>query len=193
VETTSVTRRTEKNIVRPLSILVPLIKGDLENGNRAGMPYYRAAGEKMLEARSQVSLSQLYHWTKLHFDLGRTQTHLYMSYSSTTFDPSATAFTSLADYQRRHLGRNRPSSGQVGRDWRKDVDDIAERARNEAARIREEELSRAEERKAEHTLALRIIDIGYKVLAKELHPDKGGSLGAMSRLNRVRDRLKAHS
>lgn len=40
-------------------------------------------------------------------------------------------------------------------------------------------------------LGLRLIDIGYKTLAKELHPDMGGSQDAMARLNRVRERLKA--
>jgi hypothetical protein len=31
-------------------------------------------------------------------------------------------------------------------------------------------------------LGLRLIDIGWKVLARELHPDKGGSREAMTRL-----------
>ena len=38
-----------------------------------------------------------------------------------------------------------------------------------------------------------VIDIGFKILVKELHPDKGGSSDAMSRLNRLRDRLKQHA
>ena len=52
------------------------------------------------------------------------------------------------------------------------------------------DLTRKQERDAEQKLALRLIDIGYKVLAQTLHPDKGGSRDAMARLNRVRDRLK---
>jgi hypothetical protein len=54
-------------------------------------------------------------------------------------------------------------------------------------------MTRREERKAEAQLGLRLIDIGYKVLARELHPDKvGGSREAMTRLNRVKDRLKSY-
>jgi hypothetical protein len=34
-------------------------------------------------------------------------------------------------------------------------------------------------------------DMGYKALALKLHPDVGGSAEAMSRLNRVRERLLA--
>ena len=44
-------------VARPLRILVPLIKDDLKEGDaaaeRAGLPHYRAAGEKMLEAKPQ--------------------------------------------------------------------------------------------------------------------------------------------
>ena len=39
-------------------------------------------------------------------------------------------------------------------------------------------------------LAIRVIDVGYKTLARELHPDKGGSDDTMARLNAVRDHLK---
>lgn len=55
---------------------------------------------------------------------------------------------------------------------------------------RREALNRADEREAERKLALQLIDIGYKALATKLHPDKGGSRDAMSRLNRVRDHLR---
>ena len=35
-----------------------------------------------------------------------------------------------------------------------------------------------------------LIDAGYKALAKEAHPDKGGTAEQMERLNSVRDRLR---
>jgi hypothetical protein len=48
-----------------------------------------------------------------------------------------------------------------------------------------------QERDAERKLLHRTVDIGYKVLAKELHPDKlSGDKTAMTRLNRVRDKAK---
>jgi len=43
---------------------------------------------------------------------------------------------------------------------------------------------------AEQELMQRLIALGYKQLARELHPDVGGSRDAMTRLNAVRDRLK---
>ena len=36
-------------------------------------------------------------------------------------------------------------------------------------------------------MALELIDAGYKALAKNLHPDKGGTNPDMARLNAVRD------
>jgi hypothetical protein len=39
-------------------------------------------------------------------------------------------------------------------------------------------------------LAIELVDIGYRALAMRLHPDHGGSLDAMRRLNRVRLEFK---
>ena len=73
-----------------------------------------------------------------------------------------------------------------------------ERAREEARHERQARLTdlprrRGEtaalqgEREAEHKLGLRLIDIGWRALAKEL---LGGSPDTMVRLNRVRKRLQ---
>lgn len=46
----------DNQVARPLHVLIPLIKEDLKQGDeaakQAGMPFYRAAGEKMLEAKN---------------------------------------------------------------------------------------------------------------------------------------------
>jgi hypothetical protein len=48
----------------------------------------------------------------------------------------------------------------------------------------------ADEERRQRDLARHVIDLGYRVAAKELHPDKvGGSGEAMTRLNAVRERL----
>lgn len=39
-------------------------------------------------------------------------------------------------------------------------------------------------------LAFKVIDAGYRIVAQELHPDKGGSNEAMARLDRVKANLK---
>src|SRR3954452_13354217 len=70
-----VTTAGSTQVARPLRVLVPLIKDDLANIEQAGMPYRRAAGEKMLEAKTSgaMSHSELLAWIKRTFDLGRTQ------------------------------------------------------------------------------------------------------------------------
>ena len=67
-------------------VLTPLIKNDLQQGDdaseRAGMPYYRAAGEKMLEAREgsfhDTSAAAFWDWVGRSFDLTRPQAQKYM-------------------------------------------------------------------------------------------------------------------
>jgi hypothetical protein len=51
--------------------------------------------------------------------------------------------------------------------------------------------SRAAEQKRKQELARKLVDIGFRALAKECHPDiAGGDAEAMSRLIEVRNRLR---
>jgi hypothetical protein len=194
------TAQKDKMVARPLNVLVPLIKEDLQKGSEAAQtaaePYYRAAGEKMLEAKSQLSQGDFEPWIKRNFNISPRHARRYMSFARATADREngrARPFVSFSEYMREEGGD--PGYGKVVRktNWHEPVKESIERARKEAQRIRDAELTRVQEREAERQLALRLIDIGYKVLAKELHPDKGGSRDAMTRLTTVRDRLKAHA
>lgn len=60
----------------------------------------------------------------------------------------------------------------------------------ETLAIRRREARRAQERDARRALALRVVAAGYKTIARELHPDAGGSVEAMARLNTVRTWLR---
>jgi hypothetical protein len=188
---------SRRDIVRPLKVLIPLIKQDLKDGDEAaqsaGMPYYKAAGEKMIEAKPQVKAGGFEKWLTANFHRSASHCRGYMALARTTMDKrnaGVPVFSSLAEHE-RHIGRHRPTSGKVRRDWQPDVDAIADRARRDMERLQQEEMTRKQEREAEQKLGIRLIDIGYKVLAKELHPDSGGSREAMQRLQRVRDHLKA--
>ena len=76
-------------------------------------------------------------------------------------------------------------------DWHEPVKQIVDRVDTDTLNLKRDELKRNEERDAQRTLALQLIDIGYKVLARKLHPDRrDGSKEAMVRLNAVRARLK---
>lgn len=97
--------------------------------------------------------------------------------------------TAATKYPNSIRGFSRPSDAgkdRRHREWTGPVDDMAARARKEQAK---EAATVEQERRRKQELAKRLISIGYKVLAKELHPDAGGSRDAMTRLTEVKNRL----
>ena len=194
-------------VARPLSTLASLIKAKLKEAEdiaeAASRPYWVEVGELLIEAKPQFdTVAEFDKWCRRQFGFGYKQAQgtyiklvTYETGSGRGQKPQGTtlseAIRSVGGTPRGHHGYQ-PRT-QNPNDWRPQIDDIAERARREAERVRDEELTRQQERDEERKLAMRLIDIGYKVLAKELHPESGGSRDAMSRLNRVRDRLKAHA
>jgi hypothetical protein len=189
----------EKQVARPLSVLVPLIQKDLEQAGeaaqRASMPYYKSAGDKMLEAKGQLSRGEFIPWLNRNFSISEQTARRYMSFAVATRDiqnEGSPSFSSLNDFHKQ-TGSSAYREVTSKKGWHEGVKSNIERARAEAQRIKNENLSRQQERDEERKLALKLIDIGFKVLAKELHPDKGGTRDAMSRLGRVRDRLKSHA
>lgn len=190
---TAVQTTESRDIARPLKVLVPLIKKDFEDADRAGRPYQEAAGEKLHEAQKghfQGNTAGFFKWAEDTFGKTRLTIRTSMAWSALG---GAKSFKTQREV--RLMPKSQGGLGHIkplAREWTAPVDDIVDRARREAVRlVQDEALSRAEERDAERALANRLIDIGYKVLAKELHPDKvGGSRDAMKRLNSVRDKLK---
>jgi hypothetical protein len=198
---TQLEKKSGTTIARPLRVLVPLIKDDLqrarEAAERAGLPYFRDAGEKLLEAKEQLAHGEFLPWVKRNFALSMETAKHYMRLAEHAAEHaaeqngSALPFSSLSDFIRKTSNPNynlphtvRPPT------WHEPVKKIVERVDTDTLNLAREELKRADEREAQRKLALQLIDIGYKVLAQELHPDKGGSRDAMTRLNHVRDRLK---
>jgi hypothetical protein len=185
-----------KEVTRSLKTLEGLIKEKLKQADEAAeearQPFYEEIGPLLVEAQEQHfdSLSLFYNWATTKFGKSQTQISRYVSHAR---GGGSTRFKSLGES--RYVAKGRGGHGEIrpaSRSWVAPVDDVAERARREAFRLAQEDaLTRAQEREAERKLALRLIDIGYKVLAKELHPDKlRGDRDAMQRLNRVRDKLR---
>ena len=199
---TAVAVKEEQRVARPLKVLVPLIKEDLRLGKeaaeRAGMPYYQAAGEKLIEAKSQLKHREFTPWVQRNFpEIGVAQAREYMAFARHLDSENvfANTFSSLSDFQRKTGRKSEDYNTFESRkpDWQAPVKQIIGRVDTDTLNLKREELKRAEEREAQRKLALQLIDIGYKVLARTLHPDKGGSREAMQRLNAVRDRLKLHA
>ena len=183
----------EQRLARPLRVLVPLIKEDLQHGReaaeKAGMPHYQAAGEKLGEAKSQMKHGEWGPWLDLNFAISRSQAARYILYAGAVAETKFTARGEFASLRSVERSVN-PNVGTGKTAWHGQVTQIVSRVDTETLNLKREELKRQEERDAQRKLALQLIDIGYKVLARTLHPDKGGSREAMSRLNAVRERLK---
>jgi hypothetical protein len=186
----AVAEQTGRQVARPPKVLVPLIKEDFRQGDeaadRAALPFYRAAGEKLIEAKAQMARGEFMSWVQRNFHRSQSQANRYMQLAGTTPSIQITrrgGLTAAIGEQPRWT----PATAKYPEPVKESID----RARREAERLQAENLSRAELREAQRKLALRLIDIGFKVLSKELHPDRGGSRDAMQMLNLVRDRLKA--
>jgi len=193
-------QHAEKTAVLPLTELVVLIRQDVarahEAAEAASEPYYIAAGNKLLEAKLRMKHGEFTVWVRKHFKFGIRNAQLYMSVARATLSlEKRNAVSHFEDLSFREAIREHTGNANFGKTatWRADMEDNIQRAKEQAKRLRNERLSRRDERAAEHKLALQLIDIGFKALASKLHPDKGGSKDAMARLNRVRKHLQQHA
>lgn len=185
--------KSEFRLARSPVALVPLIKEDIVLAREAGVPYYRAAGEKLWEAKSQLSHGEWVPWLAKNFGINRGTAWAWMKLADhAAFKPSE------SNVQRaKHLPIPKTLSEVVDPrhpghrpDWHKPVRKILVGNRFNLDRMKQEVQRKEQEQKLRRTLGLQLIDIGYKVLATKLHPDKGGSREAMTRLNYVREILK---
>jgi hypothetical protein len=188
---------SQQEVVRPLRVLEGLLKEKFQQAEQAAedarKPYYEEIAPLLVEAKEchfVGNTTGFFAWATKKFGISQTTTRRYIAFLSAS---SAKSFKNLQDY--RETPKRQGGSGEtsyVRREWTAPVDAVAERARREAFRLAQDEaLTRTQEREAEKKLGHRLIDIGYKVLAKELHPDKmHGDKTAFQRLNRVRDQLK---
>jgi hypothetical protein len=78
-------------------VLVPLIKEELDAGERAGMEHYERAGRMLLEAKDQVSGGEWERWLKNNFHLSRATAWRYIKLVSSPDDARRRAFTRLTE------------------------------------------------------------------------------------------------
>jgi hypothetical protein len=189
-EMTTVAVKGETKVARPLRVLVPLIKEELTAGYSAGLEHYRRAGDMLLEAKSQVGHGEWQPWLKRNFELSARQASDYMRLAREMRE--AENGGNAAVFRARTLSEavgDLRSPGEKFASWVPPVREVISRVNVE--RLAEERQSREREAKLIKQLAYQLIDIGYRVLATKLHPDKpGGSDEAMTRLNKVRRLLK---
>ncbi len=187
---TAVAKRETTKLSRPLKVLIPLIKEDIEQGDRAGMQYYADAGDKLIEAKESHQVTHGYWgaWIKKNFALSQETARRYMRAARLRAEHSENGrgATVLPGSLSEMIGdrtrlREKNASERPFRVVLQELDTDF---------YTQEKQTRDEEVRLHREMALELVDIGYKALATRLHPDRGGSKDAMSRLNRVRDELK---
>ena len=69
---------SKRQITRSPSELALLIQEDLRQADEAGLPYFRAAGEKMIEAKEQIKHGEFGKWIESNFKISKVQASYYM-------------------------------------------------------------------------------------------------------------------
>jgi hypothetical protein len=178
--------QSRTQISRPLKVLIPLIKDELQEGDAAGHEHYRRAGEMLLEAREQLAHGAWGKWLKSNFELSRQTAYTYMQWAEHHLSGGAiqVPYASMREMT-GHTERQRERR-QAESKFREILREVAP----ETYAPKPKQVAREDETQLHRDLALELIELGYRALATKLHPDRGGSHAAMKRLNRVREVLK---
>jgi len=184
----NVALRKTQQIARPLKTLIPLIQSELQRGNDAGHEHYRRAGEMLIEAKEQVPHGRWTSWLTKNFDLSARTAQDYMrwarEHNQIRGGAADSPYRSMREFT-GHTERRREDYGsKQQQDFRRTLRDVARDDFVQERQIRDDEI------RLHRELAEELVDLGYRALATRLHPDRGGSKDAMTRLNRVRDELK---
>jgi DUF3102 family protein len=174
----------QRRVSRPLKVLIPLIQSELQMANDAGRDHYRRAGEMLIEAKELISYGQWGRWLSKNFDLSARTAQVYMQWARDQMrgaDAHLTVRQMTGHTERAREGRQ----SKQHQDFKRILRDVA---RDEFVQERQ---ARDDEIRLHRELAEELIDLGYRALATRLHPDRGGTKDAMTRLNRVRDELKS--
>lgn len=174
-----------KQIARPLHVLLPLIKEKLKKADEAaraaGLPYYLAVGQLLLEAKAQLDHGEFMQWVKRNLNVKHRQATNYMAYAKQQSGTECQfeRVDTLSQFLRETRNPNYNNPASIDDNRAAYIRNL--QAENQAESLRREQLKR---------VCLEIISTGYKTLAAKMHPDKSGSEEAMAWLNRARDHLK---
>lgn len=163
--------KEERRVARPLSVLADLIKEDLASGQE----HYRAAGEKLIEAKAQLGHGKFSKWVEENFEIGHRQATNYMALAAKNQTGIIIPLSKINNPRYAPKPKQAKSSKAA--------------AQTDVVVVKQGEKERTKEAKLNRALALELIEAGFKSLASQLHPDKGGSSDKMARLNDVREQL----
>jgi len=191
--------KDDTQLGRPLKVLISLIRDEIDHAKRAveeaWKPFESRVGEYLLEARPQVPQGQWESWVTKNFEFSVRTAHNWMQYAKKL--PEYQSGTNRSDFVKppsvsQLVRGNQDFASEPARSWQPPVRQILTNKITPGfvERMAQEKENSERELKLIRDLTIQMIDIGYKVLATKLHPDKGGEADAMSRLTRAKNRLK---
>jgi hypothetical protein len=178
-------------LIRSPKEIAPLIKIEdyraQHAAKEAAMPHYVIIGGLLLEAQEGVPDGEWGTWLKRNFKYSQATANDYMRMARI----AASKNTSMR--ARPATSGPPPSIRQTLRPEYRRPDLEAAKASAAAARklnferLAQDQQARATEARLTRDLILQAFDLGFKILAHRLHPDRpGGSHQAMTRLNTAR-------
>ena len=98
-------------------------------------------------------------------DISKQHASRYMAFAHATGGGNKSRYENFGEFMQEEGGD--PGYGKVvrKRDWHDGVKETVQRARKDMDRIWDAELTRVQEREADHKLAKRLIEIGFKCRA----------------------------
>jgi hypothetical protein len=162
-----------------LKVLIPLIQGELQQGDVAGREHYTEAGRMLIEAKPQKPKGAWGRWLNENFELSQSTARRYMRWARLQDDHGVTerptSMREMTGDTTRDRERRNSKQQKAYRDVMRDIsrDDFVQ-----------ERQTRDDEIRLHRELAGELVDLGYRALATRLHPDRGGSKDAMTRLTK---------
>ena len=165
---------------RPLITLARLIGQDLRQGQdaaeKAALPYFIAAGHKLIEAKKAIGHGGFEAWVRNDLDISPRTARVYMALAEAeTENGSTLPISSLREFIEQNSKRRHTP--------RKHYHDLLAELLESPCPLLQENI--------DHLVAMEAFEIGCKLLAARWC--KRSTDVAIERLNRVRDRVKRQS
>jgi hypothetical protein len=107
-----------QSIARPLKVLVPLIKKDIElmemTKDETLSPYYQSIGEKLIEAKENLTWGSWAEWLKHNFEFNQKTAENYMNYANELKIETEVSILTYSEYLKLKKKQPKPKETILG-------------------------------------------------------------------------------
>jgi hypothetical protein len=178
--------KIDKHVARPLAVIADLIKKERASANADSKKHWTVIAYLLVEA-----------FTGFDGDWNAFQTWFNRNDFDFGFDSGKDRMLALSNLEQSRAPTSAPIPSftkAMRPDYKWPEDEVRAKIKRTvegARRFAQAAMERRNEEELIRQLAIKIIDVGFKVLSVKFHPDKrGGSADAMRRLNAAKAMLK---